>query len=248
MKWICSIFLIVFSGCYYLGKNTYKNIAVVPSTEWSGPEQLTIIMEAGNDNLRDIRTNVKAIVTPYYPSVVKSIGRQAQRKYHWSEKEFRGYVDNLLRDGSAMFIDWDKPSEPVYDSRLQPLKSPLQFDSLMLLLTLRNNAWPCGKYIVVNVGGKYVNIPLDNPDCMPPDISHIEGNIFLVNEQRSYITPTTVWGRKMSFLTNIEETLFLKFKLREGDHHFLEGSHRYWVVIKGLEGDIKLELSTALMN
>ena len=245
MKW-SSILLLLFSGCYYFGQNTYKDIVVEPSSDWSGPEQLTIIMEAGNNNLRDNRTNIKAIATPYYPSVVRSIGRRAQQKYHWSENEFREYVNNLLRDGSAMFIDWDKPDEPVFDSRLHPLASPMQFDSLMVLLTLRNNAWPCGKVLILMESR--VVIPLDNPDCMPPDISNIEGMIYLVNEQNTYIYPMTVWGRRMNYLTNIEETLFLKFKLREGDHHFFERSLRYFLVIRGLESDIRLQLSTAIMK
>ncbi len=247
MKWV-TILLLLLPGCYYLGQNTYKDIIVQPSSDWSGPEQLTVIMEAGNNNLRDGRSNVKAIATPYYPSVVKSIGRRAQLDYHWSEIEFRGYVDRLLRDASAMYIDWDKPNEPVYDSRLQPLTSPLQFDSLLILLTLRNNAWPCGKYIVLTVGTKFINVPLDAPDCMPPDITNLEGKLFLVNEQNTFIPPITVWGKRMNYLTNNEETLFLKFRLREGDHHFFENTRRYFLIIKGLEGDIRLELSTTLMN
>ena len=220
MKWF-TILLMLLPGCYYLGQNSYQDIVVEPSSDWSGPEQLTVIMEAGNNNLRDGRTNVKAIATPYYPSVVKSIGRRAQIEHHWSEIEFRGYVDRLLRDASAMYVDWDKPNEQVYDSRLQPLVSPLQFDSLLILLTLRNNAWPCGKYIVLTVGTRFINVPLDAPDCMPPDITNLEEKLFLVNGQNTFIAPITVWGRKMNYLTNNEETLFLKFRLREGGSPFL---------------------------
>lgn len=243
MRWVL-VLLMLLPGCYYLGENTYKDIAVDPSSGWSGPEQLTVIMEAGNNNLRDNRTNMKAIATPYYPAVVKSIGRRAQEQYHWSDAEFRRYVDKLLREGSAMFIDWDKPDEPVYDSHLRLLTSAIQFDSLMMLLTLRNNAWPCGKYLIIGT----TTIPLDNADCMPPDISNIEGKIYLVNEQNSFIHPMSVWGRKMNYLTNMEETLFLKFRLREGAHHFLDQSSKYYLVIQGLEGDISLEFSTAIMQ
>jgi hypothetical protein len=243
MKW-SSIIVLLCSGCYYMGQNTYKDIAPEPSSGWSGPEQLTIIMEAGNNNLRDDRTSVKAMVTPYYPSVVKSIGRRAQRQYHWSEGEFRSYVDKLLRDGCGMFVDWEKPEEPVYDSRLKPLESALQFDSLMVLLTLRDIGWPSGQFIIIG----QTKIPLDTSDSVPPDIPGIEGKIYLVNEKGSFIVPMSASGRRMNYLTNLDETIFLKFRLREGDHHFLDGSGKYFLVIKGLDGDIRLELSSALMK
>ena len=244
MKWFAVIAL-AFSGCYYLGQNSYKEIVLYPSSEWSSPENLTMIMEAGNHNLRDNRTNIKAIVTPYYPSVIKAIGRRAQEQYHWTEEEFRNYVNNLLRESSGMFIDWDQPAERLYDALLNPLETPLQYDSLLVLLTLRNIGWPCGKYII---GPSGQIIPLDNPDCNAPDITHLEGNIILVNEENMFITPTIVWGKRMNYLTNIEETFFVKFKLRDGDHHFLEHSRRFFLSIKGLEGDIRLELSTELMR
>ena len=245
---VLPVLLCLLSGCYYFGQNTYHDVAVNPSSDWSPPEQLTIIIGAGNHNLLDYRTNIKAIATPYFPSVVKAIGRRAQIQYHWTEEYFRSYVDNLIHDGSAMFIDWDKTDEPVYDSRLQPLVSPEQFDSLMVLLTLKNSAWPCGKHLILTMSGDLVYIPLDNPDCMPPDITNIESKVFLVNEQDEAISPASVWGRKMNYLTNIEETLFLKFKLRDGDHHFFRNSRKFYLLIKGLEGNIRLELSTTKMK
>jgi hypothetical protein len=237
-------FLVIFSGCYYIGQNTYEDISTTPSSSWSGPEQYTIIMEAGNHNLRDYRTNIKAIVTPYYPSVIKSIGRRAQAQYHWNDQEFRSYVDRLLYESSAMFIDWENPKEPVYDSEVHHLDSISQFDSLMFLLSLKNVGYPPGKFLLV--GNR--RIPIDDPHYIPPDITQIDSMITLVNEQGKEMPPMTVWGRRMNFLSNVDETLFLKFKLRVGDHHFLEGSRRYYLQIRGLEGDIKLELSTNLMN
>jgi len=242
------VLLLLLPGCYYLGQNNYKDIAVTSSADWSGPEQYTILMEAGNNNLRDNRTNIKVIATPYYPSVIKAIGRRAQFQYHWTEAEFRAYVDKLLHEGSAMFIDWDKPEEPVFDAGLHRLESVTQFDSLMILLSLTNTGYPGGKYILLPGGGSGTRIPIDDPHYIPPDITQIDSMITLVNEQGNKIGPMTVWGRRMNYLTNVGETLFLKFKLRAGGEHFLAKSSRYFVQISGLEGVIKLELSSSIMN
>jgi hypothetical protein len=242
------LFLLLLPGCYYLGQNTYTDITITPSSEWSGPELYTVIMEAGNHNLRDFRTNIKAIATPYYPSVIKAIGRRAQIQYHWPESEFQSYVDKLLHEGSAMFVNWEKPGEPVYDSKLHLLDSVTQFDSLMVLLTLKNTGYPPGKYIVMPTGMGFRNIPIDDIHYIPPDITHLESQIYLVNERGDSLSPMILWGRNMNYLTNIDETIFLKFKLREGEKHFLEDSKIYCLVIRGLEENIRLELSANLMK
>jgi hypothetical protein len=216
--------LLLLPGCYYLGQNTYKDIVDDPSSGWSGPEVLTVIMEAGNHNLLDGRTNIKAIATPYYPSVIKAIGRRAQLLNHWSEAQFRGWVDRLLYEGSGMYVNWESPSEPIYDSKLHHLDSIAQFDSLMVLLTLIDVGYP------------------------HPDITQLEEQLFLVNERGDVLSPQTVWGRRMNILTNFDETLFLKFNLWDDTTHFLKNSRRYFLLIKGLDGNIRLELAANLMR
>jgi hypothetical protein len=215
---------VIISGCYYLGQNTYTDIAATPSTVWSSPEVLTMIMEAGNNNLRDDRSHIKAIVTPYYPSVVKAIGRRAQALYHWSETQYKGYVNQLLRESSGMYIDWDNPNEPVYDNGLHILQNPTQFDSLLFLLSLSNigsGTW---------------------------DISQLERNLFLVNEKNKTLAPFTVWGKRMNLLGGIDETMFVKFQLRTDTGHLLEGSTRYYFLIQDPKNNIKIELATNTMK
>ncbi len=217
-------FLVSTSGCFYLGHNTYADIAATPSTVWSSPEVLTMIMEAGNHNLRDDRSHIKAIVTPYYPSVIKAIGRRAQSLYHWSENQYRGYVNQLLRESSGMYIDWDNPKEPVYDTDLHLLESPAQFDSLLYLLSLSNigsGTW---------------------------DISQLESNLFLVDTKGKKLAPFLVWGRRMNVLGGIDETIFVKFRLREDTGHFLKASTPYYFQIQDPENTIKVELTTATMK
>jgi hypothetical protein len=216
--------ILSLAGCYYLGQNTYSDIAATPSSVWSSPEVLTMIMEAGNHNLRDDRTHIKAIVTPYYPQVVKAIGRRAQALHHWSEDDYRGYVNQLLRESSGLYIDWADPGEPVYDGRLHVLDSVGQIDSLLFLLSLSNigsGTW---------------------------DISQLERNLFLVNERDSRLAPFSVRGKKMNVLGGIDETLFVKFKFRAGENHFLDKSDRYFFLIRGLGTDIRIELTTETMK
>jgi hypothetical protein len=221
---ILATFLVSMAGCYWLGQNTYTDIAATPSTVWSSPEVLTMIMEAGNHNLRDDRSHIKAIVTPYYPSVIKAIGRRAQSLYHWSENQYKGYVNQLLRESSGMYIDWDNPKEPTYDRGLHILESPTQFDSLLYLLSLSNigsGSW---------------------------DISQLESHLFLVNEKGKKIAPFTVWGKKMNILAGPDETMFVKFQLRADTGHFLKGSTRYFFQIQDPGNPIRVELSTITMK
>lgn len=246
---------LLLGGCYYLGQNTYKDIVPNSSKNWSGPELLTVIMEAGNHNLYDNRTNIKAIATPYYPSVIKAIGRRAQAQYHWSEQGFQNYVNSLVHQSSGMYIDWEQPHEPVYGKRLEPLYSPTQFDSLMFLVTLRNNGWPCGKMISIyiptadpNIPDINMVVPLEELNCPVPDISDLEGRIVLVNDEGTILNPKMVWGKRMNFLTNNEETLFVKFHLWYDGEHFLARSKKFYLTVTGFEREIRLRFSTELMR
>jgi len=230
------------SGCYYIGRNTYTDIVVTPSTEWSSPEALTLVMEASNDNLRDYRTNVKVIATPYYPSVIKAIGRRAQFTGHWSEEGYRAFVDGLLFSSSGMLVDWEK-DERIFAGRSGYLTTPSQYDSLTFLIAIQNLGWPCVK--IINLGMETFTI--GNPDCDVPEMTNFREKVFLVNEENRFIRPEVVWGIRQTLLMG-EETIFLKFRLRAGRHHFLENSQKMFLVFKGFGDDIRLEYSTALMR
>ena len=216
--------LVAAPGCYYLGENKYSDIAATPSSVWSSPEVLTMIMEAGNNNFRDERSHIKAVVTPYYPSVVKAIGRRAQSLHHWSESQYEGYVNQLLKESSGMYIDWEDAREPVYDTGLNELHSPTQFDSLLFLLSLSNigsGTW---------------------------DISDLEGKLFLVNEKQKTLAPFMVTGKRRNVLGGLDETLFVKFRLQTERGHFFEGSERYFFLIRDPANSIRIELATETMK
>lgn len=252
MKWTL-LCVCLLSGCYYLGKNTYRDVVARSSTEWSSPECLTVIIGAANHNLGDTRSAVKVIATPYYPSVVRAIGRRAQLQYHWDERNFQGYVDRLIHYSSGMYVDWERPGEIVYGAGLRALQDATQFDSLMFLLTFQVIGWESKElHIQVPIptaGGETImqSIPLDGHTGEDlPEIQ--EGTILLVNEKGGVISPTLLVGKRMSYLTQKEESMYAKFDFRTPGHHFLEGSKYFVLTIRGYESDIRLRFPTDIMR
>ena len=250
--WISILTICIFSGCFYFGKNQYADVVRKPNSDWDFRECLTVISAPIGHNYFDFRTNIKASATPYYPSVVLAIQRNAQRIMHWSESEFQVNADALMKEDNGIYIDW--ATNKMVDSRGNYFQHHTQIDSLMFLITLINTAWTTiNSSMLVNISGDPnhpvpVMVPLISFDqCYLPDISNIENRIFLINDENKFIQPIYVWGRRSNFLTN-EETLFAMFYFREGDHHFLRDSDEMLLLIKGFESDIRLEFPLSMMR
>lgn len=248
-----SVILIVcmFSGCFYFGKNQYDDVVKKPNSEWDFRECLTVISAPIGHNLLDFRTNIKVTATPYYPSVVLAIQRNAQRITHWSESEFQLNVDALMKENNGLYFDWT--SNRLVDPRGNYFKEYTQIDSLMFLITLTNTAWTSiNSQMRINVGERdhpvLVTMPVINFDqCYLPEITNLEQRIYLVNENSKFIKPRYVWGRRNNILTN-EESLFAMFCFREGDYHFLRDSGEMILLIKGFESDISLKFPLSMMK
>lgn len=252
MKWFILSLCLLF-GCYYLGKNTFNDVIVRSSGGWSGPECLTVIIGAASHNLSDTRSAIKIIATPFYPSVVRAIGRRAQLQYHWDERYFQSYVDRLVHYSSGMYVDWERPDEIIYAAGLEPLQDATQFDSVMFLLTFQIIGWSSKDLhiqvpIPIEGGGTITqSIPLDeHVDDDPADIK--DGTILLINEKGETISPTLLVGKRMAYLTQNEESIFAKFDFRTPDHHFLDGSQYFVLSIRGYESDIRLRFPTERMR
>ena len=145
-----------------------------------------------------------------------------------------------------MYIDWEQ-GEKLVDGSGSYLRRVTQIDSLMFLVTLRNLAWPCGKNLIVSANGSDLIIPIDNPECQPPDLTGLKNRIFLENEKNISIRPSVLWGLAQNSLMR-EETIFIKFQLWDGETHILDNSARVFLHLTGFERDIRLEYSTALMQ
>ncbi len=221
-------------GCFYVGGDQYADILQKPSVEWSSRDDLTVLISPIAHNLFDQGSpNVKVFATPYYPSVIIAIARGRQRLSHWSETQYQSYAEGLAKDDLGMYIDWDKNA--FVDSRGNYFRDPLQIDSLMFLVTIHNNGWPPN---VVYGPGNGAMI-LIAAGMYQASISNLEDNIYLVNDKAKFIRPQYVWGKRNKWLT-FDETLFVMFRLRNGEHHFLEGSENMYLGIKGFEKDIML--------
>ncbi len=249
--------VILLSGCYYIGQDQYADILQKPSVEWSSRDDLTVLISPIAHNLFDQGSpNVKVFATPYYPSVIIAIARGRQRLLHWSETQYQSYADGLAKDDLGMYIDWEKNA--FVDSRGNYFRDPLQIDSLMFLVTIHNNGWPpTVVYGPVKTMDQNYSDPHQRKSIWiqgmiaaggyQADISRLEENIYLVNDKNKYIKPRFVSGKRNKFLT-ADETLFIMFQLRKGEHHFLEGSEDMYLVIKGFEKDIRLTFPLAMIR
>jgi len=248
IRHICVLlFSVMLSGCFYFNRDQYADIISKPSEEWDFRECLTVITTPVGHNLLDYRTNIKVAVTPYYPSVVYALQRNAQRIMHWSEEEYRFNVDQLMRECNGLYVDWSR--NRLVDSRGNFYKDFTQIDSLMFILTINNTAWTSiNSNMQLSYNGVSVVVPLISFDqCYIPEIIDIADRIYLKNDYGKLIKPEYVWGRRNNVLTN-EETMFVMFYLSRGDYHFLRGSTKFHMLIIGFEKEIKLDFPLEMLK
>ena len=236
------IVVLLFDSCFYFGKKQYEDVTALSPNTWSTRDCITIIMGATRDNLLDTRSpNIKVVATAYTPSVIMAVNRRAAilGRYHQpipfsevppieptevTEKDYRPTIDLLLQEENGLYYDWEK--EKYVDARGNYVQEYTQIDSLTFLLVIHNVGWPA--YL--------------------PDITHLEDQIFLVNDQNKFITPLQVWGKRRNKLTIIEENLIMKFQLRKDDYHFLQNSQRMYLVITGFDEKITLEFPASIIQ
>ncbi len=78
------------------------------------------------------------------------------------------------------------------------------------------------------------------PPDMIQDITNLENNIYLVNDQGTTLSPRSVSGKLRTQLT-MEEKLLVLFVLRNKDSHFFTNSREMRLVIKGFRDPIELK-------
>lgn len=255
------IFAVLLSGCYYFGKDQYDDILTRPSSEWSKLECQTIIAAAMQSNLFDQYSNIRVFATPYYPSVISAINRRKQKSEDWSEQQYRENVDQLLRDCTGMYLDWN--TNALVDGRGNFVKDRSQIDSLMFLVSMENKSenWNTNQQYLakansVDGSGSSVRqtdtwyggiFDLKNYPIVIPELTGLEDKIFLLNDKGKFIRPLHVF-REPQPLLSLNATFLVLFRLRQGDHHFLAGSDKMYLVFKGLGNDIQLPFSVSMMR
>ncbi len=228
------ILLFTISGCFYIGQNQYDDIIRRNPDEWSTQECLTVIMSAARYNFNDPRaSDIKVVAIPYYPSVISAITRRAHIlgplqypafTYKHTEERFRHDLDTLMAAQAGVYIDWT--TGRYVDSRGDYLRGPTQIDSLMFYVSIWSDGTRPGT---------------------SPDISNLENDIYLVNDRNEIERPFHVAGKQNTRLIT-EEKLLVMFPLRQGGHHFLEGSENMYLLVRGLGDDIRLKFPVSMMK
>jgi hypothetical protein len=202
-----------------------------PVSQWNRRDCLTIMMGSMRSNILDNRTNIKVYATPYCPAVIA-----AMTKFHWlqipvpqpaAESDF----ESLLKESCGLYYDHE--NNKLMDARGNYFKDKMQIDSLMFLITIENLGWMNALY------GSYM---LDIPD-----ITALENQIFLVNDENKFIHPKFVWGKRHNILTT-PETVFAIFKVKEGDYSFIAKTENIALLVKGLEQDIALRFPVKIFE
>src|SRR5258708_1502878 len=172
-------------GCFYLGKNDFGDVVQQSSEEWSTRDCLTVILGVMQHNFNDLGSpSVKVVALPYYPSVIAAIERRAHIlgplqyqpfTYAHTKEMYRHRLDSALALEAGIYMDWSVGR--YVDNRGNYLREPTQLDLLMFYVSLRNPDWP--------------GVP---PDAVP-DITNLESNVYLANDQDKFIKPRFVWGK-----------------------------------------------------
>lgn len=225
---------------------------------WTRRDCLAIMTAAMRTNFLDQSCpNIKVIATPYTAAVIQAIQRFAQIRNKWTEAEYRRQTDTLLAQTAGLYLDWINGI--LMNGSGAIVRDAGQLDSLLFLVTIRNNAYPCampkvdfvrttggaGSPVVATSSPLFKN-PSDYP-CYDPDISNLDQRIALENDRGDSVRPIFVWGRRNNRLMP-EETIFVRFPLERGDRRFLARSSDMYLVIRGFEGPIRLKFPVASLR
>ena len=230
--------LVLLTGCF---PNSDNVLARAPST-WSSRDCLTVMADATRNNFKDDGSpNIKIVATMLAPSVIIAAHRRgvishrmgagktlsltpkAELTDNLADSDYVASIDILLQEESGIYFDWQKGR--YVDPRGNYVENFTQIDSLTFFISLVNTGWPL--YF--------------------PDISNLEEEIFLLNDQNKFIRPITVWGRAQDMLMR-PENLVIKFHIGKEGYHFLERSDDIRLIITGFENKISLDFPTALLR
>ena len=270
------LWLLLLSGCFYIGKDTSDDLVKRSPDTWSSRDCLTIVMAATQNNFTDQSSpNIKVVATVYSPSVIMANYRRAHifGRHHKTsqlslpglppgeslesiaDSEYISSLDVLMQEEAGLYFDWQ--TERYVDARGNYVKSFTQIDSLTFFIAIENKGWPCADPVLMpevkSDGNRLVYLPMKpllNPadyPCYLPDISNLENQIYLVNDQNKFIRPLMVWGKQQNQLMTTEN-LIAKFRICKDDYHFLEHSDNMRLVITGFDSKIMLGFPVSVMH
>lgn len=237
-----------YIGCF----TSVDEILLRPPSSWTNRECQTLIVSKISHNLAKSGVNIYVTATPYYPSVVAAINRMQAAEYHWDDSTTQVRMDALLKTGVGLYKDWESKGKLV-NSRGNYYRTPDEIDSMLFLISLKNQTWPCNvpvRNVVVGVdrdgsiiyGMRPLTSMADWP-CYIPEIDRINEHILLVNDRADTLQPKVVWGRRNNQLTMDEHLLVLFQFRRVNTRSFLSGCKEYRMILTGFDQTVELPFS-----
>jgi hypothetical protein len=217
----CLLCLVLFAGCFYFGKDQIEEILDRPSSSWSSRDGLTILMQTMVNNLLDQNSSVVKAIVTPYYPAV---------------------IAALNRT--------DQRSKHLSEEQFRKEVDQQVWEDLGLLLSLSNTSWPCVSPMIVTPAGIFPMFGPNNFPCYTPDISHLEECVYLINDKNDTLRATSVRGRRWDVLAS-EETILVKFRLRDADRIFLKGVDTFYLIVSGFDRplpQIKLEFQVSVMK
>jgi hypothetical protein len=201
-------------------------------------------------NLYDEKRNLEVIATPFYPSVILAVNRLRKTEQHWTEDEARYHLDELMRGGAGLYVDWKDGR--FINARGNYFRDQTDIDSLLIVISMRNKTFPCAvpMKLVGDAARGYGMVPLMNIQdwpCYMPYIADIDRRVFLVNENGDTLRPRFIAGRRNDVVIN-HETLFAMFHFRSGGTHFLQDQSMCRLVITDFDTPLSFPMATARMR
>jgi hypothetical protein len=231
----------ILSGCF----TGSDEIVQKSSATWTKRDCMTVLISAMAHNLFDNRNNIKVVATPYVPRVIEALTRldQLGDPANVDSVEFGKQYDALLRASTGLLYDWEKGLK--YSTTHQRYYRHLSdVDSLLFLITLMNNAWPCQPILISTEkeGIKSLTVGTDWP-CYTPSLGNLEDHIVLVNDRGDSLNPKYVWGVKNAQLTTEEHLLVMFSFTGVPEKHFFSNSESMTLLINSFSPSIGYKYS-----
>jgi hypothetical protein len=221
---------VTMGGCF----TTSDVVTQRPPNTWTLRDCQTVLVSAMTHNLNDNRTNVKVIVTPYLPRVIKAMTRmdQIRDSSGVDSTKYDEKYDALLHASTGLLYDWDQGLK--YSVKHQRYyQNVTDYDSLLFLIAFINQGYPCIPLVKIDqkTGTHPLTLPGDWP-CYTPELNHLNDEILLINDRGETLTPRYVWGVENNQLTT-DEHIFVMFSFTGGSKkHFLQDSEDITIVFK----------------
>lgn len=245
--------LLLLGGCSL--HIDYDRVLLRNSSQWTDDDCRTVILSSAAYNINVLDSPVRLFAVPFTPNVLTALTRLDQLKKHWAADE---YMKNLEEQIAIIAgVLYENRSDQYYDAKGNYLSNPSQLERLVFYLNVENKSWPCANPVMITStgsggegqgymtnlwGGNISNIP-----CYIPDITDLEKNILLENDDHEVLRPASVSGKRQNMLTQPENMIAI-FTLKAGGKSFFNHTKKFTLVIMGLGDPVRFTYSLDILR